>query len=89
MALTKSQFAHAGLWKVYVGGSDPRTIPVSAEGRCRRLLDALESVVKPDDMDIPGMGYKRVGSQHSVDVNGRDRITYLWSLETADQINYA
>jgi len=88
MALSRSQFVHAGLSKVYSGGSSP-SIPVSLEGKCRRVLYEIENATKPDDPNMPGMGYKKSGAVHSLDVNGTYRISYEWRSGAAADIDYA
>jgi proteic killer suppression protein len=87
MALVRSQFFHAGLAKVYFGGSSA-SIPVALEGKCRRVLSAIESATKPDDPNLPGMGYKKSGAVYSLDVNGTYRISYEWRSGLAADIDY-
>jgi plasmid maintenance system killer protein len=87
MPLRQSQFIHAGLAKVYFGGSS-NSIPVSLEGKCRRRLDMIENATRPDDPDLPGVGYKLVGKIHSLDVNGTYRISYEWRNGQAADIDY-
>lgn len=87
MALTRSQFVHAGLAKVYFGGSSP-SIALQLEGRCRRVLYQIENAVRPDDPNLPGMGYRKLGAVHSLDVNGSHRIGYEWRSGQAADIDY-
>lgn len=87
MPLTQSQFKHIGLYYVHRGGTGA-TIPMSVQGKCQRLVDAIESAVYPEDTDLPGMGYQCSGNQYSLAVNGVNRITYRWPLGMADRIDY-
>jgi len=87
MALTRSQFVHAGLARVYMGASSA-SIATALEGRCRRVLFQIESATQPDDPNLPGMGYRKSGAVHSLDVNGSYRISYEWRKGQAADIDY-
>lgn len=87
MPLRSTQFVHAGLRAVYHGRSTS-AIPRSLEGRCQRLLDSIEAATKPQDVDLPGNGFRQAGATYSVDVNGTQRISFQWRAGQAADIDY-
>lgn len=68
---------------------DVRKLPVRNVSRLRRILLALASASKPEDMNLPGFKFHgldgdRVGT-YSVWITGNWRVTFQW--EGADVLN--
>ncbi len=83
-------FAHKGLERFFKDGSK-RGISASHAPRIRRILDRLDAVLVPEDMNIPGLGYhgligNRKG-QYSVSVSGNWRITFRFENGDAYDAN--
>ena len=83
-------FRHKGLER-YFRRSDQSGIPVQSAARIRRVLDRLDSVTQPEQMNIPGLRFhqlkgERVGT-YSVTVTGNLRITFDFDGEDAVRVN--
>lgn len=83
-------FKHKGLERFFKKG-DHRGIIAKTEARIERMLDRLDTVVRPDDMDIPGYKFhplvgERKGT-YSVTVTGNWRITFRFDGEDAIDVN--
>jgi proteic killer suppression protein len=83
-------FKHRGLERFFKTG-DHRGIIAKSEARIERLLDRLDSAVKPEDMNIPGFRFhsltgNRKGS-YSITVTGNWRITFRFDGEDAIDLN--
>ncbi|HQW20240.1 MAG TPA: type II toxin-antitoxin system RelE/ParE family toxin [Rhodocyclaceae bacterium] len=79
-------FKHRGLERFFMK-EDHRGIIAKSENRIERLLDRLDTAVKPDDMNIPGFRFhgltgKRKGT-YAVSVTGNWRITFRFDGENA------
>ena len=90
MALIKDQFAHPGLYKLYMQGAVVAgiAIPASEQARCQRLLDMLEAMTDPDDLDLPGNNFSSSRNHYQVTVTGDSVITFSWRGGKAMDINY-
>lgn len=84
--MLRDQFSHNGLWETYRGRSHTSVAP-SIEEKCRRLLDALEAATQPEDLNLPGMGYRNDQGRYSVDVNGSSRIAFDWDRDKPRNID--
>ena len=72
-------FKHRGLERFFNKG-DHRGIMAKTEVRTERILDRLDAVVRPEDMNIPGFKFhpltgNRKGT-YAVSVTGNWRITF-------------
>jgi proteic killer suppression protein len=72
-------FKHRGLERFFNKG-DHRGIMAKTEVRTERILDRLDAVVRPEDMNIPGFKFhpltgNRKGT-YAVTVTGNWRITF-------------
>ena len=79
-------FKHRGLERFFRKG-DHRGIIAKTEARTERLLDRLDTVPRPDDMNIPGFKFHQLsGSRkgtYAVTVTGNWRITFRFDGEDA------
>ena len=83
-------FGHKGLERFF-RRSEYRGIPAQSADRIRRMLDALDVAVKPDDMNSPGyrlhrLKGKRVGT-YAIAVTGNLRITFQFEGEDATNVD--
>lgn len=84
------RFQHSGLERFF-RRSDHRGIPAKSGDRIRRMLDALDVAVKPEDMNIPGYKFhqlkgKRAGT-YAIAVTGNLRITFEFEGEDATNVD--
>lgn len=83
-------FKHRGLERFFVKG-DHRGILAKSEARIERLLDRLDTIVKPEDMNIPGFRFHRLtgdrNDTYSVSVTGNWRITFRFDGTDAVDVN--
>lgn len=83
-------FVHKGLERFFKDGSK-RGINASHTARIRRILDRLDAVPVPEDMNVPGLGFhgltgNRKG-QYSVSVSGNWRVTFRFENGDAYDVN--
>jgi len=83
-------FKHRGLERFFKKG-DHRGIIAKTETRTERILDRLDTVPKPEDMNIPGFRFHpligdRKGS-YAVTVTGNWRITFRFDAEDAIDVD--
>ena len=67
--------------------SDARKLPVENKKRVFRLLQSLESVTQPEDMNLPGYKFHGLNTdpkRWSVWVTGNYRITFAWDDGAVD-----
>ncbi|MDP2172097.1 MAG: type II toxin-antitoxin system RelE/ParE family toxin [Rhodocyclaceae bacterium] len=83
-------FKHRGLERFFRKG-DHRGILARSEARIERLLDRLDTAVKPEDMNIPGYKFHRLtGARkdiYAVTVTGNWRITFRFEGEDASEVD--
>lgn len=83
-------FRHKGLEELYLTGKT-RRIGAEYVRRCARILQLLEVAANPEDMNIAGFRFhslKGNPQRWSVRVTGNYRITFGWSAETAQDIDF-
>jgi proteic killer suppression protein len=77
-------FRHKGLHRFFAK-SDYRGIPAQYAARLERLLDRLDSAVKPEDMDLPGYRFHPLKGDrkgvYAVAVSGNWRLTFRFEHE--------
>lgn len=83
-------FRHRGL-KRYFTASDRRGIPAQFAERLARMLDRLDSVASPSDMDIPGYRFHPLKGQrtgtYAISVSRNWRLTFRFSKGDAVDVN--
>ena len=84
------KFKHRGLERFF-SKSDHRGIIAKTGDRTERMLDRLDTVVRPEDMNIPGFKFhpmtgNRKGS-YAVTVTGNWRITFRFVGKDATDVN--
>jgi proteic killer suppression protein len=79
-------FRYKGLHRFFAK-SDYRGIPVQHAARIERLLDRLDTAVKPEDMDLPGYRFHPLKGDrqgdYAVSVSGNWRLTFCFDGEDA------
>lgn len=83
-------FTHKGLARFFRKG-DHRGILAKSEARIERILDRLNAVIRPEDMNIPGykfhgLGGNRTGT-YAVAVTENWRITFEFDGEDAVNVD--
>jgi proteic killer suppression protein len=83
-------FNHKGLEGFFVKGSY-KAIPAQYAARIERVLDRLDAIVVPEDMNLPGYKFhelkgKRKGV-YSVSVSGNWRITFRFDGDNAIEVD--
>ncbi len=83
-------FRHKGL-KALFTTSSAKGVPAAWRPRIERVLDRLDSVVRPQDMNIPGWRLHSLrGDQKgrwAVDVSGNLRVTFAFDGEHAIDVD--
>lgn len=83
-------FRHKGLEEIYLTGKTRRIGAENIE-KCARILQALDVAKQPDEMNVAGYrfhGLQGNPRKWSVRVTGNYRITFGWSGEAADGIDF-
>ena len=83
-------FNHKGLEGFFVKGSY-KAIPAQYAARIERVLDRLDAIVLPEDMNLPGYKFhelkgKRKGV-YSVSVSGNWRITFRFDGDNVIEVD--
>ena len=83
-------FNHKGLEGFFVKGSY-KAIPAQYAARIERVLDRLDAIVVPEDMNLPGYKFhelkgKRKGV-YSVSVTGNWRITFRFDGDNVIEVD--
>jgi proteic killer suppression protein len=83
-------FNHKGLEGFFVKGSY-KAIPAQYAARIERILDRLDAIVVPEDMNLPGYKFhslkgKRKGV-YSVSVSGNWRITFRFDGDNVIEVD--
>jgi len=83
-------FKHKGLRRFFVSG-DQRGIPVQFAAKLERMLDRLDAVTGPGDMDLPGYGFHALKGQrkgtYAVRVSGNWRLTFRFKDGNAENVD--
>jgi proteic killer suppression protein len=83
-------FRHRGLERFFRKG-DHRGIIAKTEARTERILDRLDTIVKPEDMNIPGFKFHQLRGErkgvYAVTVTGNWRITYRFDGKDAIDVD--
>lgn len=83
-------FKHRGLARFFEK-SDHRGIPAQYAPRIERMLDRLESSIRPEDMNLPGYQFHPLKGdrkgEYAVAVTGNWRITFSFVNEHAVNVN--
>ena len=83
-------FKHRGLERFFKKG-DHRGIIAKSEVRTERILDRLDTVVRPEDMDIPGFKFHQLSGTrkgtYSVTVTRNWRITFRFDGKDAIDVD--
>jgi proteic killer suppression protein len=83
-------FRHKGLEEIYFTGKT-RRIGAQYVRKCVRILQSLEVATLPEEMNLAGYRFHRLrGSPQrwSVRVTGNHRITFAWSGENAEDVDF-
>ncbi len=85
-----SRFRHKGLERFFKAG-DYRGIPAQHAARIERMLDRLESALRPGDINLPGYGFHRLKGErkgaYAVSVSGNWRMTFRFEGEHAVDVD--
>ena len=83
-------FRHKGLETLFTTGSAKR-VPAVWRSRIERMLDRLDSAVRPQDMSVPGWRLHSLrGDQKdrwAVEVSGNLRLTFAFDGEHAIDVD--
>jgi len=83
-------FKHRGLERYFKKG-DHRGIIAKTEVRTERILDRLDTVVRPEDMNIPGFKFHQLSGTrkgtYAVSVTGNWRITFGFNGKDAIDVD--
>ena len=84
------KFKHRGLERFFRHG-DHRGIPPKSAERIERMLDRLDAVRVPGDMNLPGYRFHRLkgdrADTYSVAVTGNLRLTFRFEGEDVVDVN--
>ena len=83
-------FRHKGLEELYLSGQT-RRIGAQYVRKCVRILQSLEVATLPEEMNLAGYRFHPLrGSPQrwSVRVTGNYRITFAWSGENAEDVDF-
>ena len=84
-------FKHKGLERFFLHGMKAGIQAKHAE-RLRLILGRLNASTCPQDMNLPGLGLHELSGDRkgtwSVKVNGNWRVTFTFSNEDADDVDY-
>ena len=83
-------FKHKGLERFFRDGAK-RGIPAQSAARIERMLDRLDAVTRPEDMDLPGYKFHTLkgnrAGEYAVTVTGNVRITFRFAGQHASAVN--
>jgi proteic killer suppression protein len=81
---------HKGLKRFFLK-SDTSGIDAKQAGRIERILDRLDAVARPEDMNLPGFGFHGLRGDrkgvYAVSVSGNWRITFRFDNGDAIEVN--
>ena len=84
------EFRHTGLEEIYLTGKT-RRIGVDHIRKCIRILQALEVASRPEELKIVGFHFRNLQGKPkrwSVRATGNYRVTFGWSGENAQDIDF-
>jgi proteic killer suppression protein len=83
-------FKHRGLERFFKKG-DHRGIIAKSEVRAERILDRLDNIERPEDMNIPGYKFHQLTGNrkgtYAVTLTGNWRITFRFDGKDAFDVN--
>jgi len=82
-------FIHKGLKELFETGRSAK-VPVVLRARCARRLDALDSAVKLENLNLPGFNFHPLRMspvRYSIHVNGPWCITFEWNKGIAKRVD--
>jgi len=83
-------FNHKGLEGFFVKGSY-KAIPAQYAARIERVLDRLDAIVVPEDMNLPGYKFHELKGKrrgvYSVSVSGNWRITFRFDGDNVIEVD--
>jgi proteic killer suppression protein len=83
-------FNHKGLEGFFVKGSY-KAIPAQYSARIERILDRLDAIVAPEDMNLPGYKFHELKGRrkavYSVSVSGNWRITFRFDGDNVIEVD--
>lgn len=83
-------FRHKGLARFFTR-SERKGLDARQLDRIRRILDRLDSAVRPEDMNLPGYGFHGLKGDrkgvYAVSVSGNWRITFRFEAGDAVDVN--
>lgn len=90
MTLSQSQFTDDNLNDLYRNGAprDANPIPKNQQRRIVRLLDALASSSQPEDLNVPGFGFVKVGAAYQLKIDNNNNISFNWQDNNPLDISY-
>jgi toxin HigB-1 len=72
--------------------NDSSRLPPDRLARITILLDRLDSAVTPEDMNLPGFEFHKLGGQskgrYAVSVSANWRITFAWQDADATDVDF-
>jgi len=83
-------FRHKGLEELYRTG-ETRRIGADQVRKCIRILQLLDLASRPEDLNIAGFrfnGLQGKPKRWSLRVTGNYRITFGWSGENAEEVDF-
>lgn len=84
-------FKHKGLGRFFQTGSASGIRPTHAK-KLRLILGRLHAATKPQDMNLPGLRLHELSGNRAgtwaVDVSGNWRLTFMFSGNDAEVVNY-
>ncbi|MGH8751863.1 MAG: type II toxin-antitoxin system RelE/ParE family toxin [Burkholderiales bacterium] len=83
-------FRHKGLERFFTKNEHSR-IDAKQANRIRRVLDRLDVVARPEDMNLPGYGFHPLKSNrkgtYAISISGNWRITFRFAESDAIDVN--
>lgn len=83
-------FNHRGLERFFSKGSY-KAIPAQYSVRIERILDRLDAIVVPEDMNLPGYKFHELKGRrkgvYSVSVSGNWRITFRFDGDNVIEVD--
>lgn len=84
-------FKHKGLEKYFYSGNKKGIIPAHSK-KIIRILDRLDSSIRPEDMNLPGYGLHQLIGQDkgtwAVSISGNWRVTFQFDGKDAILVDY-